>query len=394
MNKYRITLRALMLFGTITLISCNGAKNNGLKMEEKEVLPDDIVELREDQIKLANVELGNIEMRILNNTLKVSGIVAVAPQNLATVCEPMGGFVKSTSLMPGNSVRKGQVLAVIENQDFVDIQQDFLESRNRLEYAEAEFKRHADLFREDVSSEKNMQQVTADYKSLKSKVKALEQKLLLVGINPTTLQEENISGSVEVKSPMNGFIKKVNINIGKYVAPSDVMFEIENSDHLFLELTLFDKDADKVSIGQRIRFFINNETDEHDAVIYQTGKSIDEDKTYKVYANVTSECKNVLPGMYVNALIEEPGSQVTSVPSEAIVSFDDQDYIFIFSKEKTENGRSFAEYRMIPVDKGTTDGKYSEVILPQGFDLNSAKVVIKGAYSLLSAKKNAGEMAC
>jgi membrane fusion protein, heavy metal efflux system len=98
--------------------------------------------------------------------------------------------------------------------------------------------------------------------------------------------------------------------------------------------------------------------------------------------------------MYVNALIEKPGNPAASLPSEAIVSFDDQDYIFVFSRDKTENDRAFTEYKMIPVIKGLTDGSFTEVILPEGLDISSLKVVVKGAYTLLSAKKNAGEMAC
>lgn len=394
MKKYPLIFKYIVTSAVIFLYSCHMADDQKAENRGTEVLPDDIVELRDDQIKLANIGLGSVEMRTIASTLKVSGIVAVAPQNLATVCEPMGGFVKSTSLMPGQAVRKGQIVAVIENQEFVDIQQYYLESRNRLEYAGEELRRHANLYKEEVYSEKKVQQVTADYKTLKSQVKALAQKLLLIGIDPETLREENITSAVNVKSPMNGFIKKVNINIGKYVAPSDVMFEIVNSDKLFLELTLFDKDADKAAIGQKISFFINNETDRHEAVIYQTGKLIEEDKTYKVYANVTSICKNVLPGMYVNAYIEEAGRQVVSLPSDAIVTFDDQDYIFIFSRTKEENGRPFTEYRMIPVRKGQTDGAYTEVLFSEEFDILPAKVVVKGAYTLLSAKKNAGEMAC
>ena len=195
-------------------------------------------------------------------------------------------------------------------------------------------------------------------------------------------------------SPISGYVKTVNVNIGKFVAPSDVLFEIVNSDKLFLELTLFEKDADKVSAGQKIHFFINNETEQHEAVIYQTGKSINADKTYKVYASVSGICKNVLPGMYVNAIIEASGNKVTALPSEAIVSFDDKDYIFVFDKNKEEDGKPFTEYRMIEVQKGVTDGGYTEIILPEGFDIKTAKVVIKGAYNLLSAKKNAGEMSC
>jgi cobalt-zinc-cadmium efflux system membrane fusion protein len=157
---------------------------------------------------------------------------------------------------------------------------------------------------------------------------------------------------------------------------------------------LFEKDAEKVSQGQVIRFTVNNETEEHKAVIYQTGKSINTDRSYKVYATVTGSCKNVLPGMYVNALIEASNDKVTAVPSDAVVSFDDKSFIFLFDNNKEENGRQFTEYRMIQIQKGVSDGGYTQIMLPDGIDFKSVKVVIKGAYNLLSAKKNAGEMAC
>ena len=376
------------------LVSCSGGTKSATEANAEEVLPEDIVELRADQIKLANIETGAIQIQSLSGKLKVNGIVAVAPQNLATVCMPMGGFVKSTTLMPGNVVRKGETLAILENQEYVDIQQNYLEAKNKFEFAEADFKRHSELYKNDVYSAQNVQQVTSDYKNLKALVKALEQKLAMIGINPANLHEDDISSSVAVVSPISGFVKAVNINIGKFVAPADVMFEIVNSDKLFLELTLFEKDADKVASGQKIKFFINNETEQHEAVIYQTGKSINADKTYKVYASVPGTCKNVLPGMYVNAIIEASGNQVTSLPSDAVVSFDDKDYIFIFDKNKEEGGKPFTEYRMIEIHKGVTDGGFIEVILPEGFNIQTTKVVIKGAYNLLSAKKNAGEMSC
>jgi cobalt-zinc-cadmium efflux system membrane fusion protein len=386
------TVLLLALF--IALVSCSGGTKSNAEIKSVEVLPEDIVELRADQIKLANVETGSIQMQSLSGKLKVSGIVSVAPQNLATVCMPMGGFVKSTSLMPGNVVSKGQILAVLENQEFVDIQQNYLEAKNKFEFAEADYKRHSELFKNDVYSEQNLLQVTSDYKNLKAMVKALEQKLAMIGINPANLHEDDISSSVSVVSPISGFIKTVNINMGKYVAPADVMFEIVNSDKLFLELILFEKDAAKVAAGQKISFFINNEMEQHEALIYQTGKSISEDKTYKVYASVPGTCKNVLPGMYVNAIIETLGEKVSTLPAEAIVSFDDKEYIFVFDKNKEEGGKPFTEYRMIEIHKGVTDNGFSEVILPEGFDIVTAKVVIKGAYNLLSAKKNAGEMSC
>jgi cobalt-zinc-cadmium efflux system membrane fusion protein len=307
---------------------------------------------------------------------------------------PLGGFIKSTTLLPGNAVNKGQTLAVIENQDFVDIQQNYLEAKNKLSFAEAEYKRHTELYKEDVYSEKNVQQVTVEYKNLKALVKSLEQKLFLIGINPDQLSEDNISNTVNLVSPIRGSLKAVNVNIGKYVAPTEILFEIVNSEKLFLELTLFEKNATKVTEGQKIKFYINNENEVHEAVISQTGKSISDDKTFSVYATVTSSCKNLLPGMYVNALIEESDLKVTVLPSEAVVSFDDKDYIFVFEKNKDEDGKAMTEYRIFEVKKGVSSSGYTQITLPEGFDVNSENVVIKGAYNLLSAKKNAGEMAC
>ena len=394
MNKVIVNISLALFASAFLTVSCGNSSVKATEAAVKETLPEDIVELRADQIKLAGVEMGSVQMRSMGNILKVNGYVSVAPQNQATVSMPTGGFIKSTSLFPGNPVSKGQTLAVVENQDFVDIQRDYLEARNKLAYAEAEFKRHTDLYNEDVYSEKNLQQVTVEYRNLKADVKSLEQKLMMIGITPSQLTEDNISSTVNLVSPINGFLKSVNVNIGKYVSPTDVLFEIINSSQLYLDLSVFEKDAGIVVKGQNIRFFINNETEEHLAEISHIGRSVNSDKTLTVYGTVTSSCVNILPGMYVNALIEESQDRVQVLPSEAIVSFDDKEYIFIFEKNKEEAGQPFTEYRMLEVEKGISGKEYTQIKPLNGINIDSSKVVVKGAYNLLSAKKNAGEMAC
>ena len=393
MKIYSFKFIMLISVLLVAFASCGKQKKTEIIVKE-EVLPEDIVEMRDDQIKLAGIETGAVELRLLSGTLKVNGIVTAPPQNTAMVSMPMGGFVKSTSLIPGSLVAKGQTLAVIENAEFVDIQENYLEAKSKLEYTEADYNRQSELYKSDVASKKNMQQITSEYKNLKVQVKALEQKLTMIGIHPAGLTENNISRFARLVSPISGYIKTANVSIGKSVSASDILFEIVNTQKLLLQLSLFEKDADKVSKGQKIRFFINNETEEHVAQIYQTAKSVDADKTYKVYANYQGSCRNVLPGMYVNGEIETSGNKVTALPSEAIVSFEDKDFIFVFERDKKEDGKPFTEYRMIEVQEGVSDDGFTEVVLPPNFNINTAKVVIKGAYNLLSAKKNAGEMAC
>lgn len=384
----------IILTGALFLIACNG-KPKESKEKEAEVLPDNIAELNVDQFKAAGVEYGAIESKMLSNTLKANGLITVSPKDLASVCAPLGGFVKNTDFVQGSPVRKGQTLAVMENPGFIELQQSYLESKSRLEYAEGEYTRHKELYEDDVYSKKNLQEVTANYKSLKAQVNAVGQKLSLIGINALQLKEDNISSTVSVNSPINGYVKAVNVNIGKFVAPEDVMFEIVNTANLTIELTLFEKDINQVAIGQKLSFSLsNNEITKYTAKITQVGKSISNDRTVKVYATVGEMSVKILPGMFVNALIETATTPVAALPSESIVQFDEKDYIFVFEKDKMENGIPFTEFKMVEVKKGMTGNGFTQIILPEGFDPKTSKIVVKGAYNLLAAKKNAGDMAC
>lgn len=361
---------------------------------EHEELPDDIVELNAEQIKLAGITLGKVEMRQVSGVIKANGIVTTAPQNSASVSVPLGGFVKSSNLLPGSSVKKGQTLAIIENTEFVDLQQNYLDTKYKYEFSEAEYKRHAELYKNNVYSEKNVQQTTSEYRSLKAQLKGIGQKLKVIGVNPATLTEDRISATIALISPISGYVKMTNISMGKYVSPTDVLFEIAGTDNLLLELSLFEKDANTISIGQFAHFSINNDAHEHKAVIYQVGKSINADKTFKVYATIKQPCPNVLPGMYVLAHIDKTNKKVTALPANALVTFDNKYYIFAFEKDKEEGGKPFTEYRLIEVTKGDTNDGFTEILLPASFNIQNTKIVTKGAYKLLSAKKNAGEMTC
>jgi len=307
----------------------------------------------------------------------------------------MGGYIKSFALVQGSPVAKGQVIAVLENPDFIELQQNYLESKSKLEFAETEYNRQKELYKENVNSAKTYQLAMSEYKSLQSKVYALEQKLKLIGINAGALQYEKISGSITIVSPISGYVKTVNVNTGKYVTPTDVIVEIINTQNMTLELTVFEKDISKVSIGQQISFTVPDIPDNvQQAKVYQVGKAINDDKTIKVYATIENAKNNLLPGMFVNATISKTRDTATVLPNEAVLSFEDKNYIFIFFETKKEGDKIVTLYKLIEVGKGVSAGGFTEVILPSGFDQQKNHIVVRGAYNLLSAMKNAGDMAC
>ena len=151
----------------------------------------------------------------------------------------------------------------------------------------------------------------------------------------------------------------------------------------------------KSPVGQKLRFGLSDEArDQYSAVIYQVGKILQADKTVKVYATIANPSARLIPGIYVTASVETLSNSMAALPNEAIIQFDEKDYIFVFDRVKQENGKEVTEYKMVQVKRGESDNGYTGVILPEGFDIKNAKVVIKGSYNLMAAKKNAGDMAC
>lgn len=363
------------------------------------------VEFTQAQFTRAGVEFGKVEMKNLSSTIAVNGMLDVPPQNMVSVSALMGGFIKSTDLLQGMKVRKGQVIVTLQNPDFIQIQTQYLENIQKLKYLELEYKRQEELSKENVSAAKTFQQVSSDYNSLQVTIGGLGEKLKILNIDPSTLTKSNIRSVVNIYSPINGYVTTVNVNIGSFVNPQDIICEIVDTEHLHAELTVFEKDISKVKIGQKLRFVLVNESNkERTASVYLINHEISPERTIRVHAHIDKEDPNLMPNMYLKALIEVgENNKTTALPEQAIVNAGGKSYIFIkddghgheHQEEKHSDGdaQHEAEYtfRAIEVIKGISQNGYSEVLLPEEFEIDHAEVVIKGAYDLLSKMNNSEE---
>lgn len=374
---------------SMSILSCS-------KKEDKTALTDTvntentsiIVELNTAQYDNAGIELGKVSTRNMSNNIKVSGLVDVPPQNLISVSAPLGGFVRSTSLLQGTHVNKGEVLAIIENPDFIQLQQDYLDTKNKLAFLSLEFDRQNELNKENVSAAKVFQQTTTDFKNLKNILNALEEKLKLVGINPSSLQEGKISSSVKIKAAISGCVTAVNVNIGKYVTPNDVMFEIVDTQHLHAELNVFEKDIMNVKIGQKVNIRLTNDpTKELSGHIHLINHKINPDRTVRVHAHFDDENVNLIPNMFIDAEIETKNNKATVLPNEAIITKEGKSYIFVL-KSKNEKGYTF---EMFEVRKLMSDSIFTSIILPSNIDILTSDIVIKGAFDISAKLLNTEE---
>ena len=387
--KYISKIFSLLILTTFAITACNNSK------DEKKAEPVavekaiDEVTLSGSQYKVAEIQTGKVEMRNLSNLIKVNGVLDVPPQNVVSISAPLGGYIKTSGLLPGQAIGKGQMLATIENLEFINIQQEYLECRGKLEYLEQEYKRQEELRKEEVNAAKTFQQVSSDLKVMKAKIAGLEEKLGLIGINKANVQSGKISRTANLYSPISGYIIESNINMGKYVSPTDVLFEIANTNDIHLALNVFEKDLIRIKVGQNIRFSLANESDYNRiAKIFLLGKEKGTNGTIPVHCHLEKPNDAAyLPGMYTKALIEITNNSVMALPVSAIVQSEGNDFIFIQTRQEKDS----YFFKMIPVKKGVEEGGYAEIIFPGSFDSNGSQVVIKGAYSLLSAMKNTEE---
>ncbi len=373
----------ISLIMAILLASSCGSEKQETAANEPETALETLVSLDSEQLKNAGITLGKPEMKPVSATLKLNGSIDVPPQNMISVSFPLGGYLKSSKLLPGMPVRKGEVLAVMEDIQFIQLQEDYLLTKTKLSLAEGEFQRQQSLNADKSSSDKVFQQAKSEYETQKIMLRALQEKLHLIGLNAGELSENNLSRSLSVRSPINGFVSKVNVNIGKYTSATDVLFELVNPEDIHLALTVFEKDVAKLAIGQKVMAFTtDNPTKKYEAEIILISKSLDENHAAEVHCHFEKYDHGALvPGMFMSAEVEVKTENALVVPEGAVVRWQNQNYVF------AEAGNGV--FNMLPVNLGIAQDGQQQIIPVE--DLGGKNIVLQNAYTLLMKLKNSSE---
>jgi cobalt-zinc-cadmium efflux system membrane fusion protein len=362
----------------ILLFSACGSKDAADETGKKMY---DNIRLNEAQYAAAGLEAGTPQMHRFSGTHRMNGSVDVPPQNMVSVSFPFGGYLQNTDLLPGMHVKKGQVLALLQDASYVQTQQDFLLSKIRLEQMEKELERQQSLASQKATTDKALLQAKTDCHLARIEVKALAEKLLLMGIDPENFTEEKLTRTVKVLSPINGFVTHVNVNIGKYVNPTDVLFELVNPDDIHLALTAFEKDLPLLKEGQRVRCSTLEHPDNiYNAEIILISRNIDRDRTASVHCHFEKYDPSLLPGMFMTAEVFDEEVALPALPASSVVSYEGKNYVFAITGNRS--------YAMQEVTVAATDSAFVSVRLVSGNQPLQGRYVTRNAYNLLMAIKN------
>lgn len=376
----RIIYNITLLSVTLSLLGC-GDKEVANKQAEmqNETTTDARVFVSKAQFKNSNMELGSIEEKSFPITVKTTGMIDVPPENRAVVNATMGGYIKTTPLLIGDKVRKGQALVTIENPDFVSLQQEYMEVHEQLTYLHSEFERQKTMKAENITSQKSFLQAESAYKTAKASHNGLRKQLQMLHISPASVEAGNIRSVVTIYAPIAGSITKVHVTRGTYVSPATAILEIIDNDHIHLELSVFEKDIMKLKKGQEIDFKIpESSTETYKADVHLIGTAIEANRTIKVHGHIEDEAgTDFLTGMFVEAAIITESAFAKALPETALVEVDDLFYALQMDQE-TEEGYYFNQQRV------DVESKYNGFASIKNMDeIKDSKFLIRGAFNLI-----------
>jgi len=370
-----------------------------------------VVSLTEEQLKTGGISLGPIEMKNLRTSIRANGTLTVPNQNKALITSLSSGVLSSLTIQPGSYVRKGQTVATIINPDAAGIQQELQTVIAQINLATLELQRQRTLVEGNAAPLKNVQRVQSELVTLRSTRNSLQKQLSALGISSASVAKGNISTTISIKAPISGTISNVTAQIGSPIDQSTPVAEIVNNSQLHLDLFVYEKDLPKLSKDQTIHFTLtNNPGVEYDAKIYSIGTAfVNESKTIPIHSVVLGNNAGLIEGMNITALISIGQKTTMAVPTDAIVSEQGKDYIFVrtgapkeapheeegheegekeVKEEKHKDDHNVYFERMLVV-KGVSDVGYTEITVMKNIPPN-AQVITKGAFFVLAKMSGGG----
>jgi len=397
----------IALIAFATLVSCN-VPNRSEHEEEgnEENGPEGVVILNEKQREALKLELGTFQQRNLTTLVKTNGELEVPPSSIADITAVIGGNVKEIRVFHGDRVKKGQALAVLEHPDYISLQEEFSKIANKLEFLEKEYNRQKELFENNVGAGKDYQQVKSEYNTAKSRYEGLKARLLLLNLSPENVKNGTISNTINIGSPINGYVNEINIKVGTYVDSKDKLMEVTDNSKILADFLVFENDIHLIKEGQNVDFTVSNKPGEElSAKIFAIGKEFEvNSRAIHIYAQLDKVQPELIPGMYISGHIHTDKNYSLALPDNAVVTEGTKSFIFILDQnalkefeeeneenkneveEKVEIGEDAMAFRMVEVITGQKDAGYTEVKLFESLS-EDTQIVMNAAYYLLSDLK-------
>lgn len=346
--------------------------------------------LTKEQAETIGLKFGSLSFVKVNDYVKATGTLGLPPNAHSSVSAKVNGVIKSSrKFVEGNYIKKGTVIAYLENSDFIITQQEYLEAKAKLKLQRLELERQKTLVESNAGVAKTLQQAQAEVSVLEARVNGLAKQLSFLGIATSNLSSNRIVQRIAIVSPMSGYISRINFHNGMFAQSMVPLMDIISSQHLHLELDVFEKDIANIKKEQKISYTVPalGQTIYY-GVVDVIGKEFNSNsKTIRVHGHLGGSEPKFLKDLFINAKIYLNDLETKALPENAIIKDGESKFIYVAQYDKE---MSKIEFEKINVLSGSNENGYTAVKLidpiPDGM-----QIVTKGAYYIYAQSK-AGEL--
>lgn len=348
------------------------------------------VHLAPEQIKAANIQIATVEVRKETAVLEANGQIGAAEDRQARVGVRVAGRIASLKTGVGSTVKKGQVLAVVESPELGRAKSDYVSAAATARLARENATREKLLFEKKISAEVEWQRAEAEAVRSAAELQAAENRLHALGVGEAGLPEKvaHFTSTFSVTSPIDGLIVERPVTLGEMVTPEKTLFLVMDLTEVWLLVDVFERDISQVALGQKVKVNVTAyKEEEFEGTVSHIGAIVEpRSRAVKVRIALANASGRLKPGMFARvSLADTKGDEHEHlfVPVEAVQRTEDGTIVFVPGEEP-------GEFVARSVKTGHEAGK--NVAIESGLS-SGERVVVSGSFILKSelGKESLGE---
>lgn len=337
-----------------------------------------VLHLTAEQQQKAGLQLSRAGSATVRQSVLAPGKIMINNDQIAHVIPRVSGVVRDVRKSTGDSVKQGELLAVVESMDIADAKAAYFTAEARRKLFEASFKRKESLWKEDIVSKQSYQEAQEAFALAQVEERSALQKLAAMDAVPTAKQIQVAKSSVqnlsryEIHAPFSGQIMERDIVLGEATQPTVPVFVLANLDSVWVELNVYPKDLDRIRVGQPIRITSGSKSAQA-KIIYIRPVVNEESRATVVRALLDNKDQRWQPGLFVSGeILAEQTEASVVVAHDAVMQIHNREVVFV------QEGENFSVRQVVT---GARDNHWVEIV--QGLQANEA-YVSAGAFVLKS----------
>ncbi|MBL8522729.1 MAG: efflux RND transporter periplasmic adaptor subunit [Betaproteobacteria bacterium] len=309
-------------------------KSGGAK-DEKGHNEESGIKLSPEEIKIAGLKVEAIEERDVSDVVTVTATIQANQDRLARLAPRVPGRLVKVSANLGDRVAAGQVLATLDSIEVGEARSAYVQAETEARVAKAGFERAQRLQAEKIVSQKDFIRASAEQDKANAALRAAADKLAMLGVHP---KGDSVS-MFPLTAPFAGVVIEKKAVLGELAQPDKSLFAIADLTTLWIEANLFEKDLQRVRVGNEAVVTSTaypNETFKG-RLTYIGGVLDKESRTIRGRIEVKNADGRLKPEMFASAAITTGSSKKGfSLPDTAVVLISEQPTIFVQEGERFE----------------------------------------------------------